>query len=94
MKTTSCLVNPRACHETMIKWGPASETKNIAVVGAGPARLAYATVAAERGHAVTLFDAADEVGGQSLPIALTRVAMSVLAIVAARSAVRLLRLNA
>ena len=64
MKTTSCLVNPRACHETMIKWGPASETKNIAVVGAGPAGLAYATVAAERGHAVTLFDAADEVGGQ------------------------------
>ena len=64
MKTTSCLVNPRACHETMIKWGPAAETKNIAVVGAGPAGLAYATVAAERGHAVTLFDAADEVGGQ------------------------------
>lgn len=64
MKTTSCLVNPRACHETMIKWGPASETKNIAVVGAGPAGLAYATVAAERGHAITLFDAADEIGGQ------------------------------
>ena len=64
MKTTSCLVNPRACHETMIKWGPAAETKNIAVVGAGPAGLAYATVAAERGHAVTLFDAADEIGGQ------------------------------
>jgi len=56
MKTTSCLVNPRACHETMIKWGPASETKNIAVVGAGPAGLAYATVAAERGHAVTMLD--------------------------------------
>ena len=64
MKTTSCLVNPRACHETMIKWGPASETKNIAVVGAGPAGLAYSTVAAERGHTVTLFDSADEVGGQ------------------------------
>ena len=64
MKTTSCLVNPRACHETMIKWGPAAETKNIAVVGAGPAGLAYATVAAERGHAVTLFDAADEISGQ------------------------------
>ena len=64
MKTTSCLVNPRACHETQLKWGPAAVTKNIAVVGAGPAGLAYATVAAERGHAVTLFDAADEVGGQ------------------------------
>ena len=64
MKTTSCLVNPRACHETQLKWGPAAVTKNIAVVGAGPAGLAYATVAAERGHAVTLFDAAEEVGGQ------------------------------
>ena len=64
MKTTSCLVNPRACHETQLKWGPATVTKNIAVVGAGPAGLAYATVAAERGHAVTLYDAADEVGGQ------------------------------
>ena len=64
MKTTSCLVNPRACHETQLKWGPAAVTKNIAVVGAGPAGLAYATVAAERGHAVTLYDAADEVGGQ------------------------------
>jgi 2,4-dienoyl-CoA reductase (NADPH2) len=64
MKTTSCLVNPRACHETQLKWGPATVTKNIAVVGAGPAGLAYAIVAAERGHAVTLYDAADEVGGQ------------------------------
>jgi 2,4-dienoyl-CoA reductase (NADPH2) len=40
MKTTSCLVNPRACHETQLKWGPATVTKNIAVVGAGPAGLA------------------------------------------------------
>ena len=63
-KTTSCLVNPRACHETVLNWGPAEQPKNIAVVGAGPAGLAYATVAAERGHAVTLYDAADEIGGQ------------------------------
>ena len=63
-KTPSCLVNPRACHETVLNWGPAEQQKNIAVVGAGPAGLAYATVAAERGHAVTLYDAADEIGGQ------------------------------
>jgi 2,4-dienoyl-CoA reductase (NADPH2) len=63
-KTTSCLVNPRACHETVLNWGPTEQPKNIAVVGAGPAGLAYATVAAERGHAVTLYDAADEIGGQ------------------------------
>ena len=64
MKTTSCLVNPRACHETVLNWSPASEAKQIAVIGAGPAGLAYATVAAERGHHVTLFDGADEIGGQ------------------------------
>ncbi|MDA8678991.1 FAD-dependent oxidoreductase [Luminiphilus sp.] len=63
-KTTSCLVNPRACHETVLNWGPAAQPKKIAVVGAGPAGLAYATVAAERGHSVTLYDAADEIGGQ------------------------------
>lgn len=63
-KTTSCLVNPRACHETVLNWGPAEQPKKIAVVGAGPAGLAYATVAAERGHSVTLYDAADEIGGQ------------------------------
>jgi len=63
-KTTSCLVNPRACHETVLNWGPAEQPKKIAVVGAGPAGLSYATVAAERGHAVTLYDAADEIGGQ------------------------------
>jgi len=63
-KTTSCLVNPRACHETVLNWGPAAKPKKIAVVGAGPAGLAYATVAAERGHSVTLYDAADEIGGQ------------------------------
>jgi 2,4-dienoyl-CoA reductase (NADPH2) len=64
MKTTSCLVNPRACHETVLNWTPSTAIKSIAVVGAGPAGLAYAIVAAERGHRVTLFDAADEIGGQ------------------------------
>jgi 2,4-dienoyl-CoA reductase (NADPH2) len=62
--TSSCLVNPRACHETQLNYLPAKLKKRIAVVGAGPAGLAYATVAAERGHQVTLFDAADEIGGQ------------------------------
>jgi 2,4-dienoyl-CoA reductase (NADPH2) len=63
-KTTSCLVNPRACHETLLKYEPTHKPKHIAVVGAGPAGLAYATTAAERGHKVTLIDAADEIGGQ------------------------------
>jgi len=62
--TSSCLVNPRACHETELNYRPAKLKKRIAVVGAGPAGLAYATIAAERGHQVTLFDAADEIGGQ------------------------------
>lgn len=62
--TSSCLVNPRACHETQLNYLPAKLKKRIAVVGAGPAGLAYATIAAERGHQVTLFDAADEIGGQ------------------------------
>ena len=64
MKTTSCLVNPRACHETMLSYEPTTAPKSVAVIGAGPAGMAYATVAAERGHKVTLFDAADEIGGQ------------------------------
>ena len=64
MKTTSCLVNPRACHETMLSYEPTTNAKSVAVIGAGPAGLAYSTVAAERGHKVTLFDAADEIGGQ------------------------------
>ncbi|WP_293759857.1 NADPH-dependent 2,4-dienoyl-CoA reductase [uncultured Aquitalea sp.] len=63
-KLTSCLVNPRACRETELNYTPAAQRKNIAVVGAGPAGLACATIAAERGHAVTLFDAAAEIGGQ------------------------------
>ncbi len=60
----SCLVNPRACHETELDWRSASASKRIAVVGAGPAGLACATTLAERGHEVTLFDAAEEIGGQ------------------------------
>ncbi|SDX19754.1 oxidoreductase [Marinobacter mobilis] len=63
-KLTSCLVNPRACHETELAYVKTASPKNIAVVGAGPAGLAFATVAAERGHKVTLFDAGSEVGGQ------------------------------
>ena len=64
MKLTSCLVNPRACHETELVIMPAETPKKLAVVGAGPAGLAFATTAAKRGHAVTLFDAASEIGGQ------------------------------
>ena len=63
-KITSCLVNPRACHETELVIGPTRVAKHIAVVGAGPAGLAFATTAAERGHHVTLFDGADDIGGQ------------------------------
>ncbi|MEM7376432.1 MAG: NADPH-dependent 2,4-dienoyl-CoA reductase [Pseudomonadota bacterium] len=60
----SCLVNPRACYETELNWTPAETPRTVAVVGAGPAGLAAATVAAERGHQVTLFDAHDAIGGQ------------------------------
>jgi 2,4-dienoyl-CoA reductase (NADPH2) len=63
-KTASCLVNPRACHETEVVIEMTAESKKIAVVGAGPAGLAFATTAAKRGHQVTLFDASSEVGGQ------------------------------
>ena len=61
---TSCLVNPRACHETELHILATTSSKKIAVVGAGPAGLAAATTAASRGHQVTLFDGADEIGGQ------------------------------
>ncbi|ASO07762.1 NADPH-dependent 2,4-dienoyl-CoA reductase [Arenibacter algicola] len=63
-KVASCLVNPRACHETELNYLPAEKKKKIAVVGAGPAGLAAATIAAQRGHEVTLFDADKEIGGQ------------------------------
>ncbi len=60
----SCMVNPRACHETELNYRPATRKKRIAVVGAGPAGLAAATVLAGRGHDVSLFEAAGEIGGQ------------------------------
>jgi 2,4-dienoyl-CoA reductase (NADPH2) len=63
-KVASCLVNPRACHETELNYLPTQEKKKIAVVGAGPAGLAASTIAAQRGHDVTLFDADTEIGGQ------------------------------
>ncbi len=60
----SCLVNPRACHETQLKYLPTTERKRLAIVGAGPAGLAYATIAAERGHEVELFEQSNDIGGQ------------------------------
>lgn len=63
-KLSSCLVNPKACYETEYSANPTPKAKRVAVVGAGPAGLACATEAARRGHKVTLFDAADEIGGQ------------------------------
>jgi len=63
-KTASCLVNPRACRETVAPFKPAGKKKRVAVVGAGPAGLACATTAAARGHEVSLFEAAAEIGGQ------------------------------
>ncbi|MFH8572287.1 FAD-dependent oxidoreductase [Streptomyces sp. NPDC017993] len=63
-KITSCLVNPRACHETELVLSPTRRRKRVGVVGAGPAGLACAVAAAERGHEVTLFDAAERIGGQ------------------------------
>ncbi len=63
-KISSCLVNPRACYETELKIEKATAPKTIAIVGAGPAGLSTAITAAERGHTVTLFDRASEIGGQ------------------------------
>ena len=63
-KRASCLVNPRACYETELKIEPASVRKRIAVIGAGPAGMACASTLGERGHAVTLIDKANEIGGQ------------------------------
>jgi 2,4-dienoyl-CoA reductase (NADPH2) len=63
-KRATCLVNPQACHETELVYAKTTAPRRIAVVGAGPAGLSAATVAAERGHAVTLFDADSRVGGQ------------------------------
>lgn len=63
-KLTSCLVNPRACHETELEITPSETPKNIAIVGAGPAGLAAALTGRDRGHSVTLFDKAAQIGGQ------------------------------
>ena len=63
-KVASCLVNPRACHETELNYLPTEHRKKIAVIGAGPAGLAASTIAAQRGHEVILFDADKEIGGQ------------------------------
>lgn len=64
MKIATCLVNPQACYETELIFKETSTTKNIAVIGAGPAGLSFATYAAERGHNVTIFEASNQIGGQ------------------------------
>ncbi len=63
-KLTSCLVNPRACHETELTYSPTAAPKKIAVVGGGPAGMTCAMTAAERGHQVVLFDKSPQLGGQ------------------------------
>ena len=63
-KLTSCLVNPRACHETVLTYAPTAAPRSIAIVGAGAAGLSTGIIAAERGHRVTIFDKADQIGGQ------------------------------
>ncbi len=64
MQMASCLVNPFACHELDVEVVPTDAPKKVAVVGAGPAGMAAATLLAERRHAVTLYEAASEIGGQ------------------------------
>ncbi len=64
MKIATCLVNPRACYETELIFKDSTAVKNIAVIGAGPAGLSFATYAADRGHKVTIFEASNQIGGQ------------------------------
>ncbi len=64
LKVASCLVNPRAAHETLLRIDPAATAKRLAIVGAGPAGIAATLTAAARGHAVTLFEHGSEIGGQ------------------------------
>ncbi|WP_348672808.1 NADPH-dependent 2,4-dienoyl-CoA reductase, partial [uncultured Abyssibacter sp.] len=64
LQRASCLVNPRACYETELNFEPTTAPKHFAVVGAGPAGLAFSVEASKRGHNVTLFDKAGEIGGQ------------------------------
>lgn len=64
LRIASCLVNPRACHETELIFKETHTPKKIAVIGAGPAGLSFGTYAADRGHQVTIFEAADQIGGQ------------------------------
>ena len=64
MQRCSCIVNPRACHETELNYNPTDQKKNIAVIGGGPAGLAAASIAAERGHNVHLYEMTDKLGGQ------------------------------